>query len=544
MTDRNRTSAIRSPGSRRVADWRFAVALLGWALPVAVTGLAGCGGELDSMETVLQRRSAALARLPEEDRDWKEGYKRKTEPEPGAALPRAGVLSIDQARRIALHGNPDIHAARARIEQALAQIGEARSTYFPTVALGHSSARTFQTPRTRNSFNIPANAPLPDVPASLQEFDVNTLLQVLTTPLFGGPNAGALTRSFSQHTSTLSATWTLFDGFAREARLLAAKYTFGAAKMSLSDGQRLLIQAVDSAYYRAQLGREQLRIARADAEFSGNQLGVARKKLAAGKATQGDVLNFEVRWRSAQADVVAATGLLDSARTVLAELMGIDQAKLSDELKLSPLGEETAEELSAPDAEAWVDRALESRPDLAQKDFELRSKAEEVRIARAQFLPGLFLSGSYGFDRTSNLAYGEGDQASSGALEFRWQLFTGGLRTSQVRRTEAERLELAAELRRLRQRLVSEVRQAVIALIDAQEQVRLQRLNLTSATENRRIVEAEYAAGKASLVRLNEAQRDLIGTEVGLARARIRLREAWSDLRTAAAARRAAAGHD
>ena len=514
------------------------------ALPTGAVALAilqivgGCGGEFDSLETTLQRRSAALAGLPEEDSAWKGRYQSKAGTDVEDALPTTGILTLDQARRTALRDNPDIHGARARIEQALARIGEARSAYFPSVTLAHSAARTFQTPRSRNRFNIPISQALPDVPATLQDLqdlDLNMLLQALTWPQLGSQKASGISRSFSQHTTTLSATWTLFDGFAREARLLAAKYTFGAAKMSLADARRLLMQAVESAYYQAQLGREQVRIARADAEFSRDQLTVARKKLAAGKATQADVLNFEVRWRAAQANVVSAQGLLANARTVLAELMGIDQARLPDALQLSLLAEESEEDLTAPVGEDWVQRALDARPDLAQKDFELKSKTEETRVARAQFLPGLFLSGSYGFDRTSNMAYGNADQASSGALEFRWQLFSGGFRTSQLRRTEAERLELATEYRRLRQRVVSEVRQGTIALIDAQEQARLQRLNLASATENRRIVEAEYAAGKASLVRLNEAQRDLIGTEVGLAQARIRLREAWSDLRAAAA---------
>jgi outer membrane protein TolC len=169
-------------------------------------------------------------------------------------------------------------------------------------------------------------------------------------------------------------------------------------------------------------------------------------------------------------------------------------------------------------------------------EFEVKAKTAEVQAAKGQFSPSVTLSGSYGFDRMSNIGYGKHDQASAGAIELRWQLFTGGLRTSRVRFTEAERWELAARLRRLRQQVTSEVRQAVIAVIDAQEQARLQRLNLVSATENRRIVEAEYTAGKASLVRLNQAQRDLVETDAALAQARIRLRRAWSELRSAAAA--------
>lgn len=116
----------------------------------------------------------------------------------------------------------------------------------------------------------------------------------------------------------------------------------------------------------------------------------------------------------------------------------------------------------------------------------------------------------------------------------RWPLFTGGLRTSQLRRAHAQWWEAVEQLRQKRLQVASEVRRAIVDVVNAQEQVKLQRMNLDSATENRRIVRTEYAAGKASLVRLNEAQRDFVQTEAELARARIRLRLAWSQLHSAA----------
>jgi outer membrane protein TolC len=185
-----------------------------------------------------------------------------------------------------------------------------------------------------------------------------------------------------------------------------------------------------------------------------------------------------------------------------------------------------------------VAQAISARPDLAQTEFELKSKTEEIKAAKGQFSPSVQVSGTYGFDRLSNLSYSDDDQASAAAIELRWNLYTGGLRTSRVNLTRAQRWEILARLRRRRLQVASEVRQAVTSLVDAQEQVRLQRLNLVAAEENRRIVEAEFGAGKASLVRLNEAQRDLIDTDASLALARIRLRQAWTDLRAAAAVHR------
>ncbi len=506
---------------------------------VGIIPLSGCPAELDSLESVLQRRRAALARLPEEDEGWMKRLAPASPDKWEERLADPNLLLVEEVREIALRHNPDIHAARARIAQALARILEARSSYFPTITLGHSSSRTMQTPQSRTlPFTVPAQPALNQAPVTLQTLDLTTILQLLTSPLFGQNDFGSTSSSFSQHATNLSVAWTLFDGLAREATVLSTKYTHSAAKMSLAEAQRLLVRATDEAYYQAQLGREQIIIAQADVDFSQNQLDAAKKRHAAGKATQGDVLNFQVRVWGARADEQAAIGLHENARTSLAELMGIQDAKLPATIALSALRKETDAELERQDADAWVSRAIAARPDLAQQEFELKAKGEQVKVAKAQYRPSLFFSGTYGFDRLSNMAYSRHDQASAMALEMRWQIFTGGFRKSRVRFAEAERVEVATHLTRRRLAVASEVRQSVTSLTNAQEQVRLQRLNLVAATENRRIVAAEYDAGKASLVRLNQAQLDLIETQGALAASRIRLRQAWTDLRAAAAVHR------
>ncbi len=81
----------------------------------------------------------------------------------------------------------------------------------------------------------------------------------------------------------------------------------------------------------------------------------------------------------------------------------------------------------------------------------------------------------------------------------------------------------------------TEVRQALRKLIAAQDQLRLQRDNAVLVQEARDMIEKGYMVGQTSLVRLNEAQRDLLTTQAELALSRVNLRQAWNDLRTATA---------
>src|SRR5690606_18615930 len=83
--------------------------------------------------------------------------------------------------------------------------------------------------------------------------------------------------------------------------------------------------------------------------------------------------------------------------------------------------------------------------------------------------------------------------------------------------------------------VVSDVRTAIQNLATAQQQLILQRATAEFVSRNRDLVEKEYDAGQGSLVRLNEAQRDLIEAQSRLALARVALRQAWHDLRTATA---------
>ena len=501
---------------------------------VLVLIMAGCEAPHHSIESIIRRQTEALSKLPEEDRARMIRPGQPVSTTSADALLEPGLLTLDQAREVALKVNPDIHGARARLEAALSRIAEARSFYFPQVAFAHNSTRTLLTPATRSRFptthgSTPAVQDLPENPTVL---DILKLIQI---PLFGQQSLSANnSNSFSDHTSILSTTWTLFDGFVRESRLMSAKCNYRASVMAVGDVERLLVQAVDAAYYQAQLGREQVRIAMADEQFSREQLIQAQKRFEVRKITQADVLHFEVRVRAAQADLVAAKGLRDTGRVLLAELLGLPGARLAEDIELSLLEQETEAELTPPEVDDWLEYAVRFRPDLAQAHHTLEARRENIRLARGQFSPELSLSSSYGFEKASNVSYSSDDQSAAIGIELRWQLFTGGFRTSQVRRAQAEWWEAAAALERKRLEVGADVRMAIVNLVNGQEQAKLQRLNVESALESRRIVRLEYASGKASLVRLNEAQRDYVGSEVELALARIRLRQAWSDLQAAA----------
>lgn len=494
----------------------------------------GCQAPVDRIGVIIDRHHNAITKPPEADRSRLMPY---GPPVLSAAdLLPAGVLDLETARALAIRANPGVHAALARLEAAAARAAQARARYFPTVVLTHNSTQTFHTPASRNRLDT-ALQPTGGVPTDIDSdtFAITTLLNALRRPLFGLNRPKGNRNPFSEHSTALTVTWFAFDGFVREAQLLAAKHLHGAAEQSLIDVQRLIIQAVDTAYYQIQLAREQLRIAKADEAFSREQLEETEKLRAAGRASQADVDNFRVRMLAAQANVSEAYGLAETGRVVLAELIGLTDATLPHPVTLTDLEDETETEMDAPTSDVWIERARQNRPDLLQLEHLLDSQEEIVRAAKGLYQPTVAMSGSWGFDRSSNLRLTVEDQSSAAALELRWELYTGGSRRARVREAQSTRAEAAAQLYELQLAVKSQVRIAVIHVEIAQEQIRLQRENLAITLQNRRIVQAGYSAGKETLNRLNEAQRDVISADAALTLARIRLRQAWSDLHAAAA---------
>jgi len=506
------------------------------ALPLAALfWFAGCKAPLDDLQMVLDRHAKAVAKLPADEQSELLPYGQAVVSSEAEALLPSDVLTLDLARQIAVRANPDVHAAQARLQAAAARVDEARSRYFPLVVFTHDSTRTFQTPASRNRLStLLQPSPVIPVGAEGNELAITAILNALRRPLFGGQSGGN-TNPFSEHTTAFTMSWTIFDGLIREANVLAAKHLHQASKESLADVQRLIVRAVDVAYYQVQLALERLRIARAAESFSADQLRETEKLKAAGRATSADVDNFRVRVLGAQAEVTAAEGLRETGRVALSELMGLPDSAMPAELLLSPLAEETADELAPTAADPWVEQALEARPDIQQAQLLVMSEEENVRAAKGLYQPSIVASGSWGYDRSSNVKYSEDDQSSAAAIEFRWDVFTGGAREARVRAAESNRAEAVANLNRLKLAVQGEVRRSVIDLTNAQTQIRLNRETVTTALENRRVVLAGYIAGKETLNRLNEAQRDYITADADLALARIRLRLAWTDLHAAAA---------
>jgi len=417
---------------------------------------------------------------------------------PGSTgLDNIKVLNLKTAQRIAIKDNPSLDAARERVIQARQQLIQARAAYFPRIDASGGGRRSIM---SENDF---------------------------------APLAATLTDNKTDiYTAGVTASWTLFNGFEREYSHLRAKYGKHSSIHSRDNVLRLLLFQVAASYYNAQLARENINIARANEEFNQRQLIETEARYRVGTGSLSDVLNFKVRINSAKSQLISAKRGYEDALYGLASLMGISDAKLPSHIELNKLEDETKDELVIPDADSAVQYAVEHRPDFIQSDYLLKQAKANVGSARAGYYPTINVTGSINGDRTNSRDLEHEDFGKSIFLNLSYNLFAGGQTFSRVSEAKSRLRESERNIEDAKINIISDVESAAIRLKTAQEQLALQRINTKLVQQTRDLVEKEYTAGQGSLVRLNEAQRDLVNAQSNLVLSLVSMRQAWEGLKS------------
>ena len=203
----------------------------------------------------------------------------------------------------------------------------------------------------------------------------------------------------------------------------------------------------------------------------------------------------------------------------LAALLGLPDAKFPPHVRLDALDKESVTTGPQKNPEILIKEALTVRPDIRRLELVIKQAEATTGLAKAPLYPKLQIAGMVQGQKFDNPAISDKDIGNTVALNMSWNLYAGGADQARLVEAEQAKREATYTLANLRNNVASEIRQDLALLAAAQEQVRLQRETVKLVHENRDLAKNEYEAGAASLVRLNEAQRDLIDTHsrLGLA---------------------------
>lgn len=409
---------------------------------------------------------------------------------PPVDLAQVKVLDLKTAQQVALAGNPNMTAARARIEQARARVRQAAASWWPSLDLSAAGTRQ-RLSDTTYQYN-------------------NNLASML---------GSSVDQTNENYSTGLQATWVMFDGFYRTFKERQAAYDERSNAAAMVDSQRLLVNSVAEAFLNAQLAQTRIDIARADETFYLRQLEDAQNRYDVGAGPWGDILNIKVQVNSARTSLIAAQREFEAAGYGLAALMGLSDATLPPHLRLQTLDKEAVPPGNKEKVETLVQEAMAARPDIRKLEMLVKQADAAQGIAKAPFYPTVRLAGSLEGAKEGDMGLGDEDFGHTVGINMSWNLYAGGADKARLVESEQAKREAVYTLADLRNTVAAEIRQDLALLASAEEQVRLQRETVKLVKENRDLAKNEYEAGESSLVRLNEAQRDLTTTHGRFAQA-------------------------
>ena len=312
-----------------------------------------------------------------------------------------------------------------------------------------------------------------------------------------------------------------------EIGLTQALYTFGrigaairAAKVGLTtadDQLRIFRQAafrdVSASFYDVLLAKELRALAAQILEQRMRHLDEARKKFAAGVATEYDVLAAEVAAENARPDVIRAENLIRTSRERLKFLLGIAE-------QVDVVGKLEAPLAFQPQYEDTVEIAWNNRPELSDLRKRLEIAKELVTIYDAGNLPRIDLKAAYGWRQlVFGSAAGDGQEWSAG-LYLTFPFFDGLRTRGKVIQARTELANLKIDEAKQLDSISLQTRDAVNAFQESTQIVLALSGTVKQAERLLSMAEKGYEFGVKTKLDVDDAQLNLTQAKGNLARAR------------------------
>jgi outer membrane protein TolC len=272
-----------------------------------------------------------------------------------------------------------------------------------------------------------------------------------------------------------------------------------AAELTAEDARNLVVQAVSNAYLgvisdMARVEAIQAEVATAQALFDR-----ANDEKRAGTVAGIDVLRAEVVLRTEQQRLLAQQNQVDKDKLTLARAIGLpagQQFRVTDELPFSQLTTSTDDLLK---------QAYDHRADFRAAQANVRAAEYAIDAARAeQYWPQVVVEADYG-DIGTTLASSHGTFGVIAGV--RVPIYAGNRAKADTAQAESVLHNRKNALEDVRGRIDYEVRNALLDLQSAADQVSVARTNVDLANQTLMQARDRFGAGVADSIEVVQAQQ-------------------------------------
>ncbi len=268
-----------------------------------------------------------------------------------------------------------------------------------------------------------------------------------------------------------------------------------------------IVYKIATSYWNLKKAMELKKACEKRLEYASSIMEIASAKCKEGLVPELEKMKQEVNLACAKEDLVKASCREKIAMDNLRSLLKIE-GKIGIKDEPAFVSTDVDEE---KDEEKIVAEAIINNPEIAAMEAGVRSKGGQVKIIRADYFPGVNLTGVHnwsGEDRDGfqkSLKDVSKDSWRIG-LCIKIPIFNGFYTQSKVKEAELGYKTAAENLGSLKDRITLEIKGILAQLLEAEMRVRVSEKNKDLGNEILRITKARYELGLVTLADVKEAE--------------------------------------
>ncbi len=394
--------------------------------------------------------------------------------------------NLTECLNTALKKNYDIHLSEAQLANTQSDLVNAFGLYLPSISFNMGYTRDLKEKKTFN---------------------------------FSGTNIPIAVNDQNSYYMNANASWTLFDGFSREANYDRAIKTKDAYDYRHKQTIDYVKVEVIKKYIEIIKSYRIVEIRKENFDLGNKELERIKAQYEAGVIPVGSVYAQEADLGNRELQIVTSENQLSMAKADLLAYMGLNPVESAEFQKISLPETITNAEIDAfndkySNFAGLVEQAVSNRKDLTASQINIEVAETSVRSARANYLPVIRANGGWSW---SNSEWGGFDQGSpSVGVSLSMPIFANFSTDRQVENAKLQVEQSKVEKERTEQQVKTQVQMAYVALKAAEKTLEITQKSIKSAERNYESAKERFQVGSASINELHDANLQLVTTKINL----------------------------
>lgn len=397
------------------------------------------------------------------------------------------ALSLEDCINVALSKNYDIQLSRHQISSANAQLTGAFGSYLPSVDFSLGYQRDLNPKEASTAYIFGQIVPIPAAK----------------------PNS---------YNMQAYASYSIFDGFRREAQYSASQSNLDAAysgaKQTIEDVKIEVTRRFIKVARYAQL----VRIRQENLELGKKELERAQAQFDAGVLPITAVLSQEAELGQREYDLVNSLNDMNMAKSDLLTVMGLTpdaQMEFQEKSIPSTVKDDEVVEFRKDigSYNAVVATAFKNRHDYAYSDFSIKAAESIVSQSYAGYMPRLFAQGGWTWSNNEWSGFNEFGRSYLG-LNLSIPIFENFQTNASIQTANLQLEQRRIEQMRIEQGIRQQIQNGFLYLESAEKQLDITRRALIAAERNYESSRERFHIGAAGITEYLTANNQLISAQI------------------------------